>query len=121
VDGALFKSLGRFLRDSSVLDLAKANWWAPLAFWTWFTHFMGFGDLTESFEKESPETMKRFWNEWHEHLARPEADFAGLFQKCARADLPKLRPADLVAVYERWLQLSSMQWAYFEQSLGELR
>ncbi len=119
-DPALFKSLGRFLRDSAVLDLKTSTWWAPLAFWTWFTHFLGFGDLTEDMEKASSE-QKSFWTSWHAHLARPEAEFKSLFQQMSQADLPPLRTIELVAIYERWLALSSLHWNYFEQNLSELR
>ena len=110
-EASVFKSLGRFLRDSEVYGTAKPAIWLRFAFWTWFTFHLGFGDLSEGFLPPSPS----FVTLWHDTLAAREADFARLFRVQSQIDLPGLDERIEFKIYQRWLELSGIHWNYFEQ------
>jgi hypothetical protein len=118
VDPVLFKSLGRYLRDSAVLDLGKIGWWLPLAFWTWFGHFQGFGDLTQDLEQMKSADESLFWEHWHDSLARSEADFLKLFKGFSGVKAPPISMDVMRVIYQRWLELSGMQWKHFEAMIS---
>ncbi len=113
-DEALFRSLGRYMRDSNVLNIGSISWWLPLAFWTWFAHFQGFGDLTADLESLKRSSENDFWTLWHASLARNEADFSSLFKFMQKNPPPSLSGGDMRQIYARWLELSGMQWKHFE-------
>jgi hypothetical protein len=118
IDPVLFKTLGRYLRDSAVLNLKQVSWWLPVAFWTWFAHFQGFGDLTEEMERVATPEEESFWQLWHAALAKPEADFQLLFKRLPEVKIPPLGQTELRVIYNRWLELSGMHWKHFEVMIG---
>lgn len=114
-DVHVFKALGRFLRDSGGQAAETYPTWARFAFWTWFTHHLGFGDLSAGIvaNKESG-----FVELWHRCLATQEAQFGPLFSALKTWQLPALTPVDEAKIYKKWIELSGINWNYFEQWLA---
>lgn len=113
-DLSVFKSLGRFLRDSSAPGVERSPQWLRFSFWTWFTYHLGFGDLSEGLLPPSPS----FVSLWHDCLAAKEADFLRLFNVQAKIGLPRLTLQDEIKIYKKWVELSGIHWNYFEQWLA---
>jgi hypothetical protein len=115
VDPGLFKALGRFLRDSAQIDLAAHSMWPRVAFWTWFTHHLGFGDLSSQLELAMRQADSRWVQLWHNCLALSEPDFRTFFHNLAQYPLPPLSNADEIRIYQRWVDLSGLHWEHFEK------
>lgn len=111
-DSLTFVALGRVLRDSRVLDFSKHAVWSKLAFWSWWAHHNGFGDLTASFTTKLKDNDLE--GVWHQLLAQDEPNILSLFE----AIRVKVN-VDLSSDYEKlmyvdWINASGLVWQHFE-------
>lgn len=111
-DPAVFVALGRMLRDSRDLDFSKHSIWSRLAFWSWWAHHAGFGDLTGAFESELRENGLE--GIWHQILAQDEPNLASLFAVfVAKLDRDLGSDAEK-RMYFDWVTASGLHWPHFE-------
>ncbi len=111
-DAAIFVSLGRVLRDSSVLNFSRHAVWSKMALWSWWSHHHGFGDMTSVFERELKASDLE--GLWHQVLAQDEPNLAELFRVFA-STLEKDLPSDTERrMYLDWINASGLVWTHFE-------
>jgi hypothetical protein len=117
VDVAVFKALGRFLRDSEPLDFTRHRAWCQAALWTWLAHHLGFGDLSTPWEERYESLGETFWRLWHGCLASNEPDFRPIFAALIRAEVPVPTQRDEIALYENWVERSGIHWDHFQRCM----
>ena len=115
IDAALFRALGRFLRDSKDLNFSQQAPWVRLSFWTWFCHHLGFGDLSEPVEALFEQSSPGWGKVWHLCLAQVEPKFQELFHALGSRPLPTLELHVEIMVYKRWVEITGMHWEHFEK------
>jgi hypothetical protein len=116
VDIEIFKTYGRFLRDSEVTNSTGVFEWYFVAFWGWLAAFMGFGKVEESLHERIKEKSDKLLELWQQQLASSEPNFKHLFEALAQSDLPKITLHDRGQIYQRWLQSSGLQWPFYERT-----
>lgn len=114
-DGALFKTLGRVLRDSSGVNLSHHSGWVRAFFWSWFTLHLGYGDLMKVWKEEVRPVPEEFWEAWDASIC--EADdvlVKEFFDSFLTPSMPILSVENEVSLYKTWLELSGIHWKFFE-------
>jgi hypothetical protein len=117
-DALLFKTLGRFLRDSSQFNFQTAAPWMRAYFWSWFARHMGYGDLLEPWRNSGLAMPKDFWQLWWVSTEPEEPLVAEFLDYLAAQNLPERASAHEAMLYERWLAISGLHWDYFHQWLS---
>jgi hypothetical protein len=111
VEPAVFRALGRFLRDSEQPGFGGIAGWAWLSFWTWLAFHTGVGDISEPLHEKLRGPML---HQWHELLASREPSLKELFALLIAWPAPKLTNSDYILVYRQWLRVAGIKWQYFE-------
>jgi hypothetical protein len=118
VDEELFRGLGRFLRALSHAQATASPESARIAFFSWFSGAVGFGNAAELLEKSSAEETRfaaRALGEW---LARRPGDFESYFGLLAQAAPVRFRRRDETDLYVRWTDVAGLRWPHFEKWTG---
>lgn len=114
-DGALFKTLGRVLRDSSVVNFSKYAGWVRAYFWSWFTQHLGYGDLLHSWKAQEWDVPEEFWEAWDASICESEDVLVReFFESFFSSALPQVSTEAEVSLYRSWLELSGIHWKFFE-------
>jgi hypothetical protein len=111
-DNAIFKALGRLLRDLKIIPSSPNTQWARILFWNWMGHHLGFGDIASQvdlFPNLDPELETLF------RLSVESFDptFLPFLQNIEK--YPKL-PRDFeTQFYLTWTQVTGIHWNGFEK------
>jgi len=117
-DPLLFKTLGKFLRDSSKFDFGTSAPWMRAYFWSWFTRHLGYGDLCEPWESEALEVPPDFWKLWWVSIEPSEPLVSEFLDFLCHHKLPLRTSFHETRLYEQWLALTSLHWDYFQRWLA---
>jgi DNA repair protein RecO (recombination protein O) len=117
-DPLLFKTLGKFLRDSSQFNFNSSAPWMRAYFWSWFTRHLGYGDLCEPWESEALDLPEDFWKLWWVSIEPGEPLVTEFLDFLAHQKLPPRSSGHETRLYEHWLALTSLHWDYFQKWLS---
>lgn len=118
VDEAVFKSLGRFFRDTEILDVRRYSSWARIAFFVWFARHAGFGSIDEIVWEPSRGQQASFRDAWEKCLINGEANFQNLFEVIMLLGPKSPSLQDEIKIYQKWVESSGLHWEHFEKWLS---
>lgn len=116
VEVQIFRSFGRFLRDSESSSRCKNYEWKFFAFWSWFANFLGFGRIDEPLLTLLNEQSASLVALWENELSRDEPDFKKLFIALDLEEQKKPTRDLRQSIYKNWLQSSALSWPFYERN-----
>ncbi len=115
-DGALFRTLGRYLKEMPVQKDKSA--WFKLFFWAWFTKHHGYGHILEGFAETIDQYHPHLNQLFVEEVEKDEPDLLQVYSRFSELPLAPFHLNDQVRIYEQWVQKTGIHWKYFENHLS---